>query len=491
MIKSGTTTNFSKFSLFYIFSLLLCVHGYSQDTTEQHAAIHRFYENYQKDDYKAMRKQMNWILRLVLPTSAVQSLFESDKMMFGQPQIAEITNRSPKSVNVQVKFSNDTTELMDTGFYLNDKNKITGLRRSGEKMIFARKESNQSLDQRLLAVDSLFELKKNHSNFSGCVLVMENGKSVYSNCQGESNFTTHELLNDTSVFELASCSKQFTAVAILMLAEEGKLSLDDPITKYLTELPYDEVKIRHLLNHTGGLPDYMELMDKKWDKTKIAFNSDLVAFYATHKPKRDFKPGEKHEYSNTGYAFLASIVERASGMTFQEFMKMKIFDPLGMTHTRIYNTRRSSSEKIDNYAFGYVFDPKNKSYELPDKLPEQNVVYWLDGIAGDGTVNSCIRDLTHWENALRQNTLISEKMRMIAMSNTYLDSGEKVDYGYGWGVQQDDKNQHVAYHTGSWPGYLTMIIHFMETDRSVIILSNNEYYFIQKMATKIASIMTR
>ncbi|MBX7051589.1 MAG: beta-lactamase family protein [Flavobacteriales bacterium] len=475
-------------------AILLC-HATSNaqvpNATEQHQVIRTFYNHYQNDDYRAMRKQMNWLMRLVLPTSSVKGLFEGDKMMFGQPEIVDITNRSPKSVSVKIKFSNDTTEVMEMGYSISDKNKIIGIRKSGVKMIFPRKPQNKSLDERLASIDSLVQLKKNVTKFNGCVLVIEDGKTVYKACIGESDYTTHAPLNDSSVFELASCSKQFTAIAILMLFEEGKLDLEDPITKYIPELPYKDVRIRHLLNHTGGLPDYMELMDKKWDKTKIAFNSDLIACFAKYKPKVDFKAGEKHEYSNTGYAVLSTIIERASGMSYEDFMMKKIFKPLGMDHSRIYNTRRSSSERVVNYAYGYVYDTKNQRYDLPDNLPEQDVVFWLDGITGDGTVNSCIRDLALWEKALRSHQLISENTTLKAMSNTHLDSGEKVEYGYGWAVHQDDKNQHIAYHTGSWPGYITMIIHFMETDRSVIILSNNEYYFIEKMGAKMADIMSR
>lgn len=476
---------------FLIIAPFLQTFAQTETKLAQHDAISEFYSNYKKDDYKAMRKQMSWILRLILPTDAVRGMYEGDKMMFGEPELVEVKNISESSIYIKVRFSKDTTESMTMGYSFNKKNKIIGLRRSGEKMIFPKHENHQSLENRIAAVDSLFQTKKKSTTFSGCVMVIEDDHVVYSNCAGETDQITQHALNDSSIFELASCSKQFTAIAIMMLAEQGKLNLQDPITRFLPELSYDKVTIAQLLNHTGGIPDYMLLMDKKWDKSKVAFNQDLVAFFAKYKPKADFKPGEKHEYSNTGYALLSSIIEKSSGLSYTEFMKKNIFEPLGMDRSRVYNTRRSNPEKIENYAKGYVFDTKTKSYTLPDSLPDLNIVYWLDGITGDGTVNSCLIDLVKWENALRNHQLVSANTLQTALSKTKLNNGEDVNYGYGWFIQDDGKYQKVASHSGSWPGYLTMIIHFQEVNRSVVVLSNNEYYFIDKMGYKIGQIMCR
>ncbi|PMD88390.1 serine hydrolase, partial [Siphonobacter sp. BAB-5405] len=147
-------------------------------------------------------------------------------------------------------------------------------------------------------------------DFSGVVLIAEKGKPVYHRAFGYQNFDTRQSMTTASVFELASLSKQFTAMTILLLKEAGKLQYDDPIENYLPGLPYPGVTIRHLLNHTSGLPDYQEVMDQHWDKSKVAGNADNIAYLIQYHPERQFEPGSRYEYSNTGYMLLASIVEK-------------------------------------------------------------------------------------------------------------------------------------------------------------------------------------
>ena len=167
-------------------------------------------------------------------------------------------------------------------------------------------------------LDSLFMQQK----FNGNILIAEKGKVIYSRSYGLANETTKEKLIQKSIFELASCSKQFTAMAVVILNEKKKLNFDDKISKYIPELSdYGGISIRNLLHHTGGLPDYMTLMDTVWDKSKIATNKDIFEFFSKYKPKTLFEPNSKHEYSNTGYAILATLIERVSGQTYAEFLK--------------------------------------------------------------------------------------------------------------------------------------------------------------------------
>ena len=146
-----------------------------------------------------------------------------------------------------------------------------------------------------------------------------------------------------------------SAMAIMILKERGKLNLDDDISKFIPTLSsYKGITVRNLLNHTGGLPDYMELMDSLFDKSKIATNKDIIDLFSKHNPQILFEPNTKYEYSNTGYALLASIIEKASGLSFADFLNKSIFNPLQMKNTFVY-TRRLSPKKISNYAFGYVY----------------------------------------------------------------------------------------------------------------------------------------
>lgn len=330
-------------------------------------------------------------------------------------------------------------------------------------------------------LDSLFKKMYANKEFNGNILIAEKGVVTYKNSFGLANEKTKEKLNENSIFELASVSKQFTAFAIVILKEKGKLKYDDEIGKYIPELAfYKNVTIENLLHHTSGLPDYMPildsiLIDSTWDnKTKIATNKDIISVYANHKPKLLFEPNTKWQYSNTGYALLASIIEKVSKKTFADFLQDNIFKPLQMSNTFVY-TRRSKPIKINNYAFGYVYSDSLKSNVLPDAVPRLDLmVYCLDGIVGDGTVNSTIIDLLKWDRALYKNTLISKKSREKIFTNGTLIDNKTIDYGFGWGLEQNKMFGNITKHSGSWPGYRTYIERHIDNDKTIIFLENND-----------------
>src|SRR5579872_931259 len=215
------------------------------------------------------------------------------------------------------------------------------------------------------------------NGFNGNVLVAKDGEVVYKKSFGYRNLDSSLLLDNYSVFELASISKQFTAMGILLLEQRGKLALTDTLRKFFPELPYYRISIYNLLTHTSGLPDYMSAMKDKWDHRQIAFNGDLLAFLAKEKPVSNFAPGQKFEYSNTGYALLAAIIEKLSGESYRDYMDQNIFKPLGMRHTRVYNTRRFLKDTIPGYAYGYIFSVPNQKYMMPDSLKDYDYVYYL------------------------------------------------------------------------------------------------------------------
>jgi CubicO group peptidase (beta-lactamase class C family) len=310
-------------------------------------------------------------------------------------------------------------------------------------------------------------------NFNGNVLIAKSGNIIYQKAFGYRNYDKKELLNNNSVFELASVSKQFTAMGILLLEEKGKLRLTDSLRQFFPELPYHGVTIQHLLAHTSGLPDYEEAMNATWDRKKIAFNKDVIQFLATEKPPVLFKPTEKWQYSNTGYALLASIIEKVSANTFGEFLRRNIFAPLNMRQTRVYNTRRSSGDVIENYAYGYVYSDSLKRYILPDSLRNFDFVTYLDGIQGDGTVNSTTADLYKWDRALKNHTLLPERTqkKMLALQ-ALTDTVTKSGYGYGVFTGKN-KFGTTLFHTGGWPGYVTMLHRDVEDDITIVVLSNN------------------
>lgn len=327
--------------------------------------------------------------------------------------------------------------------------------------------------QKQKQLDSLFGKLNADKQFYGNVLIAEKGKILYQKSFGKANAATGETLNAESVFELASVSKQFTAMGILLLQKEGKLRLEDSLRKYFPELPYSGITVKHLLQHTSGLPDYMNLMLSKGNVNTIMTNADMIALLAKHKPKRNFVPGEKWEYSNTGYALLASIIEQVSGRSFGDYLAASIFGPLKMKNTFVYR-RRFESRVVNNYAYGYIMNPKTKEYVLPDSLlMTAKMVYCLDGITGDGTVNSTTGDLLKWDRALYTEKLISKEMLAAAFTPGMLNNGKAHHYGYGWAVGEF-QNRKIINHSGGWPGYATFIERHTETDKTIIILSNYE-----------------
>jgi CubicO group peptidase (beta-lactamase class C family) len=229
--------------------------------------------------------------------------------------------------------------------------------------------------------------------FNGNILIAEKGKVIYQQALGYADYNSKRMLNDSSVFELASVSKQFTAMGIVILKERGLLSYEDNIKKFFPQIPYDNIKVRNLLTHTSGIPSYEDQFEKNWDRKRIAFNKDIIEMLVKLKDTLLFKTGTKWMYSNTGYALLASIIEKVSGTSYNDFMAKNIFQPLGMAHTYIYNTRRSTKKIPDNYALGFVYSDSLKRYILPDSLSKLDMVYYLDGIVGDGCVNSTTGDL--------------------------------------------------------------------------------------------------
>lgn len=322
------------------------------------------------------------------------------------------------------------------------------------------------------SLDSIFSMLHQQNQFNGSVLIAEKGEIILKKGYGYSNENTKESNNSTTIFELASCSKQFTAAAIMVLKRQGKLSFDDKLTKYLPELAlWDNVTINNLLRHTSGLPEYIMDMSAGWDKTKIASNYDLVSFYAARKDTLQFTPGTRHEYNNTNYALLATIVERASGQQFSDFLVKHIFKPLDMKNTFIYN-RRQHPKMIQNYAIGYVW--AHSSFDKvtsDDPRYGEHMVYSLDGIYGNAKVNSSIEDIYKWITALKNNALFSQTEFEEMTAVTQTSAGEAIPYGYGLDVSKGD-GRFAFGHTGYWDGYATFIYHDVVRDRTIITLQN-------------------
>lgn len=309
--------------------------------------------------------------------------------------------------------------------------------------------------------------------FNGNVLIAEKGKIIYQESFGLADEKSKRRIDHDTAFELASVSKQFTAMAIIVLQKQGKLSYSDEVSKYVPELAaYKGITLHHLLVHTSGLPDYMALAVKYWNKNDIATNATILKLFEQIKPEKEFQPNEKWDYSDTGYLVLATVIERVSKSSFNDFLKENIFVPLGMNRTFIYQ-RRYEPMQIDNYAEGYIYSDSLKRRILPDELGNENYEVFLDGVVGDGMVNSTIEDLLKWDRALYTDQLIDDNDKKLVFSSHDTSTGQATAYGYGWFIENSEKYGKVVSHSGDWAGYITYIERHIDRDKTIIILQNN------------------
>ncbi|MBL7707231.1 MAG: beta-lactamase family protein [Taibaiella sp.] len=329
---------------------------------------------------------------------------------------------------------------------------------------------NKSVEKRL---DTLFNMLAAQNQFSGSVLIAEQGKVLYKAGKGYSNELNKARNNPQTVFELASCSKQFIGVGIALLHREGKINYTDDITRYLPELQnFKGVKIYDLLHHTSGIPEFLAGFRENWNNNKIATNADLVQYYAQRKDTLEFTPNTRHDYCNTNYALLATIIERASGQDLDSYLSTKIFKPLKMDRTFIYN-RRLAPRDISNYATGYVWVPNSfEKATTDDERVGRMMACYMDGIVGNAKVNSTVEDMYKWINALKSNQLLSRQEFDTVMAVSQTNEHKKVNYGFGFDVRQKEYRLKSYGHTGSWDGYITLTYHDVEKDRTIIILNN-------------------
>ncbi|MGN7896329.1 serine hydrolase domain-containing protein [Bacillus sp. 22475] len=325
-------------------------------------------------------------------------------------------------------------------------------------------------------LENLFDYIKEKQLLNGTVLVAKKGEVLYEGAFGAADMSTNRPLTSRSVFNLASISKPITATAILLLVQEGKLSLDDYLNKWIPDLPYEGITIRHLLNHTSGLPDYLDLFEMYWDKTKIADNDDLLMYLIKYKPEHLFAPNGRVEYSNTGFILLALIVERITDMDFDDFLQENIFKPLKMTRTKAIGVRKENIE-IEDYAYGYVYDVYAGKYVLADDCEESKMVVYLDGMLGDGGIQSTVDDLYLYERALSTGALINDELLRAAYTPAKTETYIPFKYGFGWIIEEDEEKGQIIWHSGGWPGYATSLKRFIDHDIVIIVLRNKEQDF--------------
>lgn len=304
------------------------------------------------------------------------------------------------------------------------------------------------------------------------VLVLRDGQPLVRRGYGLADLDAGTPATPRTNFRLASVSKQFTAAAILLLAQDGKLSLDDPVRKWLPSLPAsaDAITLRHMLTHGSGLVDYEDLMAP--DATEQVHDIDVLHMLE----KEDwlyFAPGTGYRYSNGAYALLALIVGKASGQDFATFLRERIFRPLGMDNTVAYEKGIST---VPDRAYGHSL--VDGQWVRTDQSPTSAVL-------GDGGIYSSIDDLAKWDAALYNDRLLSDAMRADAFSvqNPIHDETDVDGYGYGWRIHGD-----TVWHSGETMGFRNVIVRWPREHFTVVVLTNRNDPEPYRLAMEIADL---
>lgn len=299
--------------------------------------------------------------------------------------------------------------------------------------------------------------------------VVEHGRVAFEGTRGLADVARRAPITSRTVFDLASCSKQFTAMAVMIAAERGMLKLDDDIRRFVPEIPVYEasrpITITHLLHMTSGLAIYTEFMD---DLDGV-HNVDVAR--QVGRRKLMFRTGSRHRYNNTDYAMLALIVERAAKKPFAAFMREAVFRPAGMTQTMVLD---DPHQAVPGRCQGYT-PGKGRRFEA---CREDTYV------VGDGQVFSSLDDMIRWDQALRRYTLVKRETERRAFVSGRLSNGEETGYGFGWFVSQDD-DVHFLSHEGNWTGTNSYISRDLVEDVSLIMLSNNDAMDTGNLSTPI------
>ena len=297
--------------------------------------------------------------------------------------------------------------------------------------------------------------------FNGSVLVAKKGVVLYERYKG---FKYPEKKKDSldahTAFHLASVSKTFTAMATLKLWQEGKLDIHDPVSKYLVGFPDSVTTVQMLLSHRSGLRNYVHFMDRSgWDKHKFLSNADVLQYIIAHpRETRGRPPGKNFEYSNTNYALLAMIIEKASGLPYPDYLARTFFQPLQMQDTYVYTQADSATSMQSYYQTGRKFR-----------------IEFLDMVYGDKNIFSTVRDLYKWDRALHDGQLFSKGVLDSAYAGYSFEKPGQRNYGLGWRMLMIPNGKKLIYHNGWWHGNRTVFLRMLDEDATIIALCNNDY----------------
>jgi CubicO group peptidase (beta-lactamase class C family) len=350
-------------------------------------------------------------------------------------------------------------------------------------------------------IDSIFAAATDARSPGVAVEVRRNGRTIFAGGYGVRDLQTMTKIDARTDFRLASFTKQFTAMAVMLLVHDGKLRYDEPLTEVFPDFPaYGQaITIRHLLTHTSGLPDYEDLMESiekakgpKWSAAQQIQDAEVLELLK-QTTRGKFAPGSSWAYSNSGYVVLGLVVAKASGVAFGQFLNRRIFKPLHMSHTLVFVNGKNT---VPNRAYGHT--KENGAFKETDQSS-------TSATQGDGGIYSNLEDLAKWDDALAHHTLLSEREMAPALTAVKLNDGsptlwprdadgdnlnpgKPVSYGFGWFL--DPYNGHPRmWHTGGTRGFRTVIERFTSDELSIVILANRTDLDPAKLALQVADVL--
>ena len=379
---------------------------------------------------------------------------------------------------------------------------------------------NDFSNPKVRKIDSVVQHLYNNNQFNGAILVKDKGKVIYKKALGWADLDKRDTLDLQTPMRVASVSKQFTAMAIMILKEKGLLNYTDTINQYFPTFPYKGITIKHLLHHQSGLADSFEELKgvtRMFGGKRLLNNDDIIAYFTAVRPKMEFKTGKKATYCNTNYILLASIVEKVGKMPFDQFLDHHIFKPLKMNHTFLYHPKKNRTNfyriikqdtavvKLDTVQQGddtqvitstlqtkkVIITKKKKralGYYIDHRYGWQLLDYhFYDGIVGEKSICTTVEDLAKWDNALHNRTLLSDAAQREAFKMAKLTN--KKEYGYGYGFKIYRKKPHIVFHHGLYRGFRSYLQHNTVDKTFITILTNRglgrQMYPIYKTINKI------
>ena len=307
-------------------------------------------------------------------------------------------------------------------------------------------------------IDRWFKKLYSSSRFNGNLLVAKNGKIIYSNHYGYSNYDEKDTLSIDSRFQTGSVSKIFTAAAILLLKERGQLAYSDQVEKFIPHFPYKGITISQLLSHRSGLPNYNYFCDAYTDRETIIYNKDVVRLMIDSIPAGYYQPDERFDYCNTNFVLLAYIIEQVSGLPFEDFMRNEIFRKAGMRNTSIFMNGKQT--RIPHITTGYHFP---WTVALPT---------YQDGVTGDKGVYTTVEDLWLFNEALDNNQILKKETLEEAYVPASQEKRGQHNYGYGWRLRTAIDGSKFVFHTGWWRGFNALFVKDIKNNAVFVLLCN-------------------